>query len=203
MYFVFYIGNKKVNLNIRVVEILGKMLYLLWPSERFPRVFHCLTNRISAEDPNSAKSFKTPPNLPFLTTRAASYQLAVVLSPTDCWLTVTTLYADWLLADCLHYQLLGSYAASVAGYWTHCEMDCRLCTQIQFERNYFTRARCGRPRTRVSPGVFHYAVEIIRFSSQNFSRGAWDDWCQCWDYERENKWLVLQMNSFGIPLELY
>jgi len=39
---------------------------------------------LTAKDPNSAKSFKTLPNLPFLTTKAASYQLAAVLLPTDC-----------------------------------------------------------------------------------------------------------------------
>ena len=130
MYFVFYIDNKKVNLNIHIVEILGKMLYLLWLSERFPRVSHYLANRISAEDPNSTQSFKTPPNLPFLTTKAASCQLAVVLSPTDCRLTVTTLYADWLLADCLHYQLLGSDAASVTDYWTHCPSLAQTALQL-------------------------------------------------------------------------
>ena len=72
MYFAFCIGNKKVNLNIYVVEILGKMHYLLWLSERFLRVSYCLANWILAEDLNSIKSFKTPPNLPFLTTRAMS-----------------------------------------------------------------------------------------------------------------------------------
>jgi len=68
----------------RVVEILGKNAYLLWLSESFLRVSYCLTNRILAEDPNSIKSFKTPLNFPFLTTKAASCQLAVVLSPTNC-----------------------------------------------------------------------------------------------------------------------
>ena len=56
-----------------VVEILGKMLYLLWLSEGFLRVSYCLANWILAEDPNSAKSFKTPLNLPFLTTKALGY----------------------------------------------------------------------------------------------------------------------------------